>query len=113
MSRGLARSADERERLIAEWTTNELSVPVFAKQVGVPASTFYQWLGQRRRAAKARSPRVARVIRAAAVPPVPRKESELVVEVGKARVRVPMGFDQGLLASVLQVLGGQAGGAAS
>jgi predicted transcriptional regulator len=104
--RGTARSAFERESLIAACRASGLSPKAFAQRESLPPSTLYQWL------AKATPPRravrIVRVVRrapasletaapASAAPP-------LMVELGAARVRVNTGFDRNLLAEVLDVL---------
>src|SRR5271157_2998317 len=99
MRRGVLRSAEERERLISGWRASGRSVPVFARQEGVPSSTLYQWVRPVNRQAAPRILRVVRKARAAR----PRDE-RLVIEVGSARIRVAAGFDRAVLACVLEVL---------
>ncbi len=87
-------TAEQRERLIAEVQAGE-AVPVVAARMGVGASAAYLWVKEAREASK---PTFARLMSASAA------SSSMVLEVGRARVRVEAGFDAGLLRQVISAL---------
>lgn len=90
-------TAEQRERLVAEVRRTGESVRVVAERLGVTASSAYLWM---KGAGAASSPPVfARVVRAT----LPAGRS-LVLEVGRARVRVDAGFDADLLREVVSAL---------
>jgi transposase-like protein len=89
-------TAEQREQLIAEVRAGE-TVPIVAARMGVGASAAYLWMKEARAASK---PMFARL-----VPAVRSPSSSLVLEVGRARVRVEAGFDPELLRQVVTALG--------
>jgi transposase-like protein len=91
-------TAEQRERLIAEVAAGE-TVPVVAARMGVGASAAYLWVKEERAASK---PTFAKLVRASTPP-----SSLLVLEVGRARVRVEAGFDATLLRQVVSALSGE------
>lgn len=104
--RGTARSAFERESLVATCKASGLSPKAFAEREHLPASTLYQWLAKS--STRSSGIRIARVIRRSEAPRAVEAETSvgepLVVELGVARVRVPAGFDRRLLGGILDVL---------
>ncbi len=88
-------TAEQRERLIAEVRAGE-RVAVVAARMGVGVSAAYLWVKEAGAAPK--SPRFARVVPTAAV------SASVVLEVGRARVRVQDGFDVALLHQVVSAL---------
>jgi transposase-like protein len=111
-------TGEQRSELIDLVTTRRATVSAAAKQLGVTASTAYQWMkqagagGPRPRATErhARSgtrqalvpPTFARLVRAGDL------TSTIAVRVGGAKVEVRRGFDADLLRAVVQALGGGA-----
>ena len=100
---GVVRSSEERERLLAAYGESGLSANEFAASHQLPVSTFYQWLGDARRAQR---PRMVRVIRGrsksnAVEPP---SRAGLQLSVGAVSVRVEGGFDPKVLSALLDVL---------
>jgi transposase-like protein len=89
-------TAEQRERLIAEVGAGE-SVPVVAARMGVGASAAYLWMKETREASK---PTFAKLVPASAAT----TPSSMVLEVGRARVRVEVGFDAALLRQVISAL---------
>ncbi|WP_438018606.1 transposase [Sorangium sp. So ce315] len=79
-------TAEQRERLIAEVAAGE-GVAVVAARMGVGASATYLWVKEAREGGK---PTFAKVVRSSS-------SSSMVLEVGRARVRVEAGFDAELL----------------
>lgn len=90
-------TAEQRERLIAEVRAGE-PVPVVAGRMGVGASAAYLWMKEARAASK---PTFAKLVRASTA------SSALVLEVGRARVRVEAGFDPALLRQIVSALSGE------
>jgi hypothetical protein len=105
-----------RERL-ERWEGSELGGSDFAEQEGVSVSTLYRWsrrleLGPVKRRGGGRSrksvrPRVLPVIVKPDAAPLlgPAPLLEVLLRGGEV-VRVPQGFDEGTLARVVRVLGG-------
>ena len=89
-------TAEQRERLVAEVRKTGESVRVVAERLGVTVSSAYLWMKE---AGAPSAPVFARVVRATA--PAGRS---LVLEVGRARVRVEAGFDAELLREVVSAL---------
>ncbi|MGK3996587.1 transposase [Sorangium sp. So ce1024] len=79
-------TAEQRERLIAEVAAGEGGA-VVAARMGVGASAAYLWVKVAREGSK---PTFAKVVRSSS-------SSSMVLEVGRARVRVEAGFDAELL----------------
>lgn len=90
-------TAEQRERLIAEVEAGE-AVPVVAARMGVGASAAYLWIKEARAASK---PTFAKLV------PTSAAASSVVLEVGRARVRVEVGFDAALLREVVSALSGE------
>ena len=92
-------TAEQRERLIAEVQAGE-AVPAVAARMGVGTSAAYLWIKEAREASK---PTFAKL-----VPATTRASaSAMVLEVGRARVRVEVGFDAALLRAVVSALSGE------
>jgi transposase-like protein len=98
MGRRKQYTAEQRERLVADVRKTGESVRVVAERLGVTASSAYLWMKEAGAAASS-APVFARVVRA--TPPAGRS---LVLEVGRARVRVETGFDADLLREVVSAL---------
>lgn len=92
------------ERVVA-WRASGETVAEFAAGKGFAASTLKCWAGRLRRKDRRKFVPVVRRPRAVLAP------TELLIEIGGARVRVAPGFDAALLADVVRALGGAAGGA--
>lgn len=92
-------TAEQRERLIAEVQAGE-SVSVVAARMGVGASAAYLWIKEARDASK---PTFARLLPVSAST----TRSSMVLEVGRARLRVEAGFDLALLREVVSALSGE------
>ena len=88
-------TTEQRERLIAEVAAGE-AVPVEAARMGVGASAAYLWIKEAREGTKPTFAKVIRASRPAA--------SSMVLEVGRARVRIEAGFDAELLRRVVLAL---------
>ncbi len=89
-------TAEQRERLVAEVAAGE-AVPVVAARMGVGASAAYLWVKEAREGSK---PTFAKLVRAS----TPAASSSMVLQVGRARVRVEAGFDAELLRRVVSAL---------
>lgn len=85
------------------WRASGESAYDFATRHGFATSTLHGWSS---RLPREDSPRFLRLVPKSIESVTPR--SEVVVEVGNARVRVITGFDAALLADVVQALGGGA-----
>jgi hypothetical protein len=119
---GMTKQTEQtwRER-IREWRASGQTADEFARDKGYQGSTLRWWSARLGRADAAAAPRlvpvVARgpVVRAAdgslvraTVAASSPASSEVVVEVGVARVRVTRGFDDTLLARVVRALAAEA-----
>ncbi|WP_438032768.1 IS66 family insertion sequence element accessory protein TnpA [Sorangium sp. So ce204] len=102
MTRTKATEVMWSERVRA-WRESGETAEEFARSRGFAASTLHGWSS---RLSRAEPPRFLRLVPKA--PAVTSSASELVVEVGGARVRVAAGFDAALLADVVRALGGGA-----
>ncbi len=88
---------------VRAWRASGESADDFATRHGFATSTLHGWSS---RLPREDSPRFLRLVPKSVESVTPR--SEVVVEVGNARVRVATGFDAALLADVVQALGGAA-----
>jgi transposase-like protein len=88
---------EQREQLIAEVRATGEKVRVVAARLGVGPSTAYHWMKEA--AAPESAPVFARVVPSRAATP-----SSLVIELGRATVRVEIGFDPELLRNVIAAL---------
>ncbi len=86
---------------VSEWRESGESAAVFAAKRGYSMSSLFRW--SRRLDPKPKT-RFLQLVPKAMVPAEQKASSELVVEVGLARVRIGTGFDEGLLANVVRVL---------
>ncbi|WP_437912419.1 IS66 family insertion sequence element accessory protein TnpA [Sorangium sp. So ce302] len=102
MTRTKATEVMWSERVRA-WRERGETAEAFARSRGFAASTLHGWSS---RLSRTERPRFLRLVPKA--PAVTSSASELVVEVGGARVRVAAGFDAALLADVVRALGGGA-----
>jgi transposase-like protein len=91
-------SAEQRQQLIREVESGE-PIRDVAKRLGICFSSAYRWTEEVRGSTGTAAPAFARVLRVAEPRP------ELVVEVGRAKVRVKSGFDVELLRGVVAALG--------
>jgi hypothetical protein len=91
--------ATQWQRHVTRWRAGHQTVPAYCAAHGLPVATM---LYQIRRHATPATPavRVARVERVPASP-VPTPSAAIVIEVGRARVRVEAGADAATLATVL------------
>lgn len=92
-------TAEDKQRLLSEVRATGEGVAAVAKRLGVTPSSAYLWLKET--GIESATPAFARVVRSGSTMP-PRA---LVIEVGKAVVRVEPGFDVDLLRSVVAALG--------
>ena len=90
-------TTEERDRLIAEVRATGDIPRVVAERHGVCASSAYRWMKE---AASPGAPVFARVVPSRAAVP-----SALVVQLGRATIRVEAGFDAELLRGVVAALG--------
>jgi transcriptional regulator with XRE-family HTH domain len=89
---------------IRAWRASGVSASQFAQDQGLAVSTLRYWAS---RLSEAPKPQFLRLVpKSPAV--APPSSSELVVEVGAARIRVTAGFDAALLSGVVQALNGVA-----
>jgi hypothetical protein len=84
---------------VEAWRASGETADVFAQDKGYEGSTLRWWSSRLRRP----SPQFLRLVPKARAVPV---DAGLVVEVGRACVRVRAGFDAALLAEVVAALGG-------
>jgi transposase-like protein len=91
-------TAEQRERLVAEVRRTGDSVRVVAERLGVTPSSAYLWMKEATEA-RPSTPVFARV-----VPSGTTVGQSVTLEVGRARVRVEVGFDAELLRQVVSAL---------
>ena len=97
---------EQRSSLVDLVTEGRATVAEAGRQVGVTASTAYQWLKRtgeaprRQRKRAAGLPTFVQVVRAAEL------EATIAVRVGSAEVQVRRGFDAVLLRAVVEALRG-------
>jgi transposase-like protein len=92
-------TAEERERLIAEVRATGEVARVVAERMGICASSAYRWMKEASPAGAPGAPVFARVL--------PAREAlrpALVVQLGRATIRVESGFDAELLRGVVAAL---------
>lgn len=94
------RRVDEQQREVAAWRASGLSAAAFSARRGYSPKTLFRW------AATAEALTVAKPAEFVRLEIAPRvtAASEMVVEVGAARVRVARGFDPGFLRDVVAAL---------
>ena len=97
------REAAWSERVEA-WRASGVSASQFAHDQGLAVSTLRYWAS---RLSKAPKPHFLRLVTKPSAAPPP-SSSELVVEVGAARIRLTPGFDAALLSDVVHALKGGA-----
>jgi hypothetical protein len=102
MTASVATRAKWQERVQA-WRTSGESARAFAEKRGYAPATLRYWSS---RLGTAEAPRFLRLVPKAPPATASASPSELVVEVGAARVRVAVGFDPALLADLVTALGG-------
>ena len=90
-------TAEDRARLIAEVRATGEIPRVVAERLGICASSAYRWMKE---ASAPEAPVFARVVPARAA-----SRPSLVVELGRATIRVEAGFDADLLRGVVAALG--------
>jgi transposase-like protein len=92
-------TTEERERLIAEVRATGEVPRVVAERMGICASSAYRWMKEASVAGDTGAPVFARVLPArGALRPA------LVVQLGRATIRVEAGFDAELLRGVVAAL---------
>lgn len=89
---GKRHTAQDRERLIAEVKATGDIPRVVGERLGVCASSAYRWVKE---ASEAGAPVFARVM-----PSRSASRSSLVVQLGRAAIRIEAGFDADLLREV-------------
>jgi len=89
-------TAEDRERLVSEVRATGEIPRVVAARLGICASSAYRWMKE---ASEATPPVFARV-----VPSHAASRSALVVQIGRATIRVEAGFDVELLRGVVAAL---------
>jgi predicted transcriptional regulator len=104
MSKGIVRSSEEINGLLAAYQTSGLAPGTFARQSNISSSTFYQWLHKPKR----QTPvvRLAQVIRSPKPSPISEGESraKLCVEIADTRIFVADGFRPQTFADVVRIL---------
>jgi transposase-like protein len=90
-------TAEDRERLIAEVRATGEIPRVVAERLGICASSAYRWMKE---GSAADAPVFARVVPARVA-----SRPSLVVQLGRATIRVEPGFDAELLRGVVAALG--------
>lgn len=99
MQMAQVRSVDEQAKEVAAWKASGLSAKAYAaRRGGTTAASLWRWS-----AATRNVPEFVRVEVA------PSGGSEVVIEVGHARVRVARGFDAELLGQVIAALAREPG----
>jgi len=93
-------TAEERARLIAEVRATGEIPRVVAERMGICASSAYRWMKE---APAVEGPMFARVVQSSKA-----ARSVLVVQLGRATIRVEAGFDAELLREVVAALGDSA-----
>lgn len=88
------RSRAEREREVAAWRASGLSAGAYAAHRGYSRASLCSWAADL-------SPKTPQFVR---LDVAPRAASELVIEIGKARLHVARGFDASLLRDVVAAL---------
>lgn len=91
------RTEEEQRREVEGWKASGESGAAYARARGYSHSSLTNWAAKARESSKVMGPRIVRV-------EIERRASELVVEVGAARVRVRAGFDARLLRDVVSAL---------
>ena len=95
--------AAQWQRHVARWRAGHQTVPAYCAAHGLSVATMrYRIRRHATAAGPAPAVRVARVERVAAAPGTP--PAAIVIEVGRARVRVEAGADAATLATVLSAL---------
>ena len=92
-------TAEDRERLIAEVRATGETPRVVAKRLGICASSAYRWMKETSASVQG-APVFARAVRSSSA-----SSSGLIVQLGRATIRVEVGFDGDLLRSVIAALG--------
>ena len=92
-----AASESEWQSRIAAWRASGQTAAAFAAEHGYTVGTLRWWSSRLRRRAAARFVRLVPIASAVA-------STEIVLDVGGARVRVARGFDATLLAQVVAAL---------
>jgi hypothetical protein len=87
---------------VRAWRASGETAAAFAEGKGFAGSTLRFWATRLKSAPLPSSPRIVQLVARSAAP------TELLVEVGAARVRVGRGFDRELLADVVGALSGAA-----
>jgi hypothetical protein len=98
--RAAKATRDTWAKRVETWRESGETAETFAEHKGYQGSTLRWWSSRLKRDERPRFLRLVPKTSAA------RAEAELVVEIGRARVRVKSGFDGALLAEVIAALGG-------
>ncbi len=97
--RARQRTWDEQRREVEGWRASGQSAEAYADVRGYSRSSLTSWAAKMRVLVKTKEPTLLRL-------EVERQYSDLVVEVGGARIVVRRGFDGALLRDVVGALGG-------
>jgi len=103
---GQHRSVGERRQEVERWQASGLSPRRYAAAHGMSVTSLKRWAAAVEREGK---PPAATFVRLQVSAPAPRTRPGLVIEVGRARVRVEPGFDGVLLREIVATLGAEAG----
>ena len=95
-------TAEQREQLLAEVRSSSDAVRAVAERLGISASAAYLWVKEAGSEAKPGAPVFARVVAEGSL------QRGLIVEVGRATIRVDAGFDGELLRRVVAALSEEA-----
>ena len=90
---------------VRAWREAGGSAEAFAKGKGFSGSALRLWGSRLSPRPATASPRIVALVPRSSVPTATAVGSEVVIEIGTARVRVARGFDHALLAEVVAVLG--------
>lgn len=90
---------------VRAWREAGGSAEAFAKGKGYSGSALRLWGSRLSPRSATTSPRIVALVPRSTQPAATTVASEVVIEIGAARVRVACGFDHALLAEVVGVLG--------
>ncbi len=95
----MERSQEERRDEVIAWRASGMTLARFAKGRGYSKSSLEKWARAEREGKLAvAEPKFVRLA-------IERSPSDLLVEVGAARIRVSRGFDPTLLSEIVSALG--------
>lgn len=97
------RSTEERQREVAGWRASGRSAAEYAARRGYSAESLFRWARPPSCAPLALSSGAPHFVRLEVTASAPRP-AEVVVELGRARIRVPAGFDPEHLRAIVDAL---------